>query len=163
MVRRQPGSGGVDFKRWNRRVVLALVLFVPLYLIVRLTEGSLEKLRQLPDLVDRFRNPISWEVPEGGVRYASSFAGEAREGHRFVLVRVRMQARLNIAYPVVPRCFTLVDDRGSHYFPLTQSPLFKARSDSFYLGRDEGFDEELLFEIPLERESRTLLFERYQN
>jgi hypothetical protein len=163
MVRRQFGRGGVDFERWNRRVVLALVLFVPLYLIVRFTGGSLEKLGQLPDLIDRFRNPISWEVPEGGVRYTSSFAGEAREGHRFVLVRVRMQARLNIAYPIVPRCFTLVDDRGSHYFPLTRSPLFKARSDSFHLGRDEGFDEELLFEVPLERDSRNLLFEPHQN
>ena len=159
-MRRHPG--GVDFNRWNRRLVLALVLFVPLYLIVRFTGGSLEKLAQLPDLIERFQNPVSWEVPEGGVRYAPSFAGEPREGHKFVVVRLRLQARLNIAYPIVPRCFILVDDEGSHYNPLTRSPLFETRSDSFHLGRDEGFDGELLFEIPLERQSRTLLFEPHR-
>lgn len=158
---RHPG-GGADLNAWIRRLVLALVLFVPIYLVLRFTGGSLEKMGQLPDLIDRFRNPISWEVPEGGVRYMAAFEGEPGEGNKFVLVRVRMRARLNIAYPIVPRCFTLVDRGDNRYNPLIRSPLFLARSDSFHLGKDDGFDEELLFEVPLESESRTLLFERFQ-
>ena len=155
-------GGGADLNAWIRRGVLALVLFVPIYLVLRFTGGSLEKMGQLPDLIDRFRNPISWEVPEGGVRYMAAFEGEPGKGHKFVLVRVRMRARLNIAYPIVPRCFTLVDQGDNRYNPLIRSPLFLARSDSFHLGKDDEFDEELLFEIPLESESRTLLFERFQ-
>lgn len=158
---RHPG-GGADLNAWIRRLVLASVLLVPIYLVLRFTGGSLEKMGQLPDLIDRFRNPISWEVPEGGVRYMAAFEGEPGEGNKFVLVRVRMRARLNIAYPIVPRCFTLVDQGDNRYNPLIRSPLFLARSDSFHLGKDDEFDEELLFEVPLESESRTLLFERFQ-
>ena len=159
---RHPG-GGPDLNAWIRRAVLAMVLFVPIYLILRFTGGSLEKLGQLPDLIDRFQNPISWEVPEGGVRYMAAFEGDPGEGNKFVLVRVRMKARLNIAYAIVPRCFTLVDQGDNRYKPLIRSPLFLARSDSFHLSKDDGFDEELLFEVPLESESRTLLFERFQD
>ena len=161
-MERHPG-GGADLNAWIRRAVLAMVLFVPIYLILRFTGGSLEKMGQLPDLIDRFQNPITWEVPEGGVRYMAAFEGDPGEGNKFVLVRVRMKARLNIAYPVVPRCFTLVDQGDNRYNPLIRSPLFLARSDSFHLGKDDGFDEELLFEVPLESESRTLLFERFQD
>ena len=69
-------------------------VFVPVYIGIRLTGGSTEKLQQLPDLLDRVKTPVVWEVPEGGVRYMHFFHGEPSEGHKFVLVRVRMEARM---------------------------------------------------------------------
>lgn len=137
-------------------------VFVPVYIGIRLTGGSTEKLQQLPDLLDRVKTPVVWEVPEGGVRYMHFFHGEPSEGHKFVLVRVRMEARMKLGYPIVPRCFRLVDDQDRRHYPLSRSPLFIERSDAFYLDRDDGFEDELLFEISLKREAIRLLFDRYR-
>ena len=137
-------------------------VFVPVYIGIRLTGGSTEKLQQLPDLLDRVKTPVVWEVSEGGVRYMHFFHGEPSEGHKFVLVRVRMEARMKLGYPIVPRCFRLVDDQDRRHYPLSRSPLFIERSDAFYLDRDDGFEDELLFEIPLKREAIRLLFDRYR-
>ena len=137
-------------------------VFVPVYIGIRLTGGSTEKLQQLPDLLDRVKTPVVWEVPEGGVRYMHFFHGEPSEGHKFVLVRVRMEVRMKLGYPIVPRCFRLVDDQDRRHYPLSRSPLFIERSDAFYLDRDDGFEDELLFEISLKREAIRLLFDRYR-
>ncbi|MFH1568289.1 MAG: hypothetical protein ABIL09_09875 [Gemmatimonadota bacterium] len=146
----------------NRLVVGGSALFVLLYAAVRLTGGSAQRLEQLPDLLSRVKTPIVWEVPEDGVKYLQFYHGEPRPEHKFVLVQVRMQARMKIGYPVVPRCFRLVDDEDRRYYPLTHSPLFIHRSDRFYLDRDERLDDELVFEIPAARAADRLLFERYQ-
>lgn len=146
----------------NRLVLGGCALFIPLYLAVRFTGGSVERLELLPDLFSRVKTPIIWEVPEGGVRYLRFFHGEARPDHKFVLVQVRMEARMKIGYPVVPRCFRLVDDAQNQHYPMTDSPLFIRRGDRFYLDRDDVVDDELVFEIPTERSAERLLFERYQ-
>ena len=143
-------------------VLMLSAVFVPVYIGIRLTGGSTEKLQQLPDLLDRVKTPVVWEVPEGGVRYMHFFHGEPSEGHKFVLVRVRMEARMKLGYPIVPRCFRLVDDQDRRHYPLSRSPLFIERSDAFYLDRDDGFEDELLFEISLKREAIRLLFDRYR-
>ena len=148
--------------RWpNGYVVLAVLLLVPLYMVVRVTEGSLEKVRELPELIDRFQNPLVWSVPEGGVRYLHIFDGEPTDGSKFVLVQVQMEARMKIGYEITPASFRLVDDMDKNYLPLARSPLFLTRSASFSLDRGDVIEDELLFEIPLERKSVRLLFDRY--
>ena len=147
--------------RWpSGYVVFAVLLLVPLYMVVRVTEGSLDKVRQLPELLDRFQTPLVWDVPEGGVRYLHIFDGEPTEGNKFVLVQIQMEARMKIGYEITPGCFRLVDDMDENYLPLVRSPLFLNRSTSFGLDRGDAFDDELLFEIPLERKSVRLLFDR---
>jgi len=79
----------------NRAVLAGCALFVPLYIGLRITGGSAERLELLPDLLSRIKTPIVWSVPDGGVRYLRFFHGEPSEGHRFVLVRVHMEARMN--------------------------------------------------------------------
>lgn len=146
----------------NRAVLMGCAVFVPLYIAVRLTGGSAKKLEELPDLLSRVKRPIVWQVPEGGVRYARFFHGPPSGGRKFVLVRVQMEARLKIGYPVVPRCFQLVDGGGVRHYPLSRSPLFIHRGDRFHLDRGDTFDEDLLFEIPEESSAERLTFERYQ-
>lgn len=146
----------------NRLVLGGCALFVPLYLAVRLTGGSAERLEVLPDLFERVKTPIVWEVPEGGVRYLQFYHGDAQPEHKFVLVQVRIEARMKIGYAVVPRCFRLVDDEQRQHYPMTDSPLFVRRGDSFYLDRDDVIDDELVFEIPSDRSAERLLFDRYQ-
>ena len=146
-----------------RRIVLMLAaVFIPVYLAIRLTGGSTEKLRELPELLDRLKRPVVWEVPEGGVKYVRRYQGLPAAGSKFVLVQVHMQARVKIGYPIVPKCFRLVDDRDRRYYAFSRSPLFIQRSDEFYLDRDDTVDGELLFEIPQEREAARLLFDRYR-
>lgn len=126
------------------------------------TGGSVGQLEELPDLLGRLQKPIRWSVPEdGGVRYLRFFHGYPEKGRKFVLVRVRMEARLKIGYPVVPRCFELVTDDGTRYYPMSRSPMFTRLGDRFHLDRDETIDEELLFEIPEEARAERLTFERY--
>jgi hypothetical protein len=149
-------------KTLNRVMLGACVAFVPLYLAIRLTGGSAEKLQLLPDLLSRVKTPIVWEVPSGGVRYLHFFHGDPAAGRKFVLVRLRMEARMKIGYAIVPRCFRLVDDEDTQYYPLSRSPLFIERTEEFFLDRDEVVDGELLFEIPEDRDSNRLLFDRYQ-
>jgi hypothetical protein len=141
---------------------MGCAVLVPLYLAVRLTGGSTAKLEELPDLLDRIKTPIVWDVPEGGVRTAQFFHAPPSEGHKFVLVRVQMEARMKIGYPVVPRCFALVADDGLRYTPKSRSPLFLDRGIEFYLERDETLDADLLFEIPASANAERLTFERYQ-
>ena len=147
----------------NRIVLAGCALFVPLYLAIRLTGGSVEKLDQLPDLLGRIKTPIVWHVPDDGVTYTSFFHGPAEEGSKFVVVRVKMEARMKIGYEIVPKCFRLVDDFDIHHYPRSHSPLFISRGDRFQLDRDDTVDAELLFEIPEQRSAERLLFERYQD
>ena len=69
---------------------------------------------------------------------------------------------MKIGYAVVPQCFRLVDDEGNQYYPLSRSPLFLELTDEFFLDQDDVVNGELLFEIPQERSSSRLLFDRYQ-
>ena len=159
--------GGRDGRRsrlrvLNRIVFMGCAVFIPLYIGIRLTGGSAEKLNELPDLLDRVKTPILWEVPADGLRYLHFHHGEARQDHKFVLVRLRMQARMKIAYPIVPHCFRLLADDGSLHFPLSRSPLFIDKgTNEFYLDRDDSFEGELLFEIPQSLDAERLLFDRY--
>ena len=150
------------YRTLNRVVLMSCAVFVPLYLVIRLTGGSAEKLEKLPDLLERVKNPLVWEVPGDGVRYLQYFKGEPVEGYKFVLVTFRMQARMKIGYPIVTRCFRLVDDTGTMHYPLSRSPVFIERGDEFRLDKDDAFEGELLFEIPAERDAERLLFDRYQ-
>ena len=149
-------------KTLNRMVLAGCALFVPLYAVIRLTGGSAEKLERLPDLLSRVRTPIVWEVPPDGVRYLHFFHGDPEAGRKFVLVQLRLEARMKIGYAVVPRCFRLVDDEDNQYYPLSRSPLFLELTDEFFLDRDDVVNGELLFEIPEERSTSRLLFDRYQ-
>ena len=150
------------YRTLNRVVLMLCAVFVPLYLVIRFTGGSAEKLEKLPDLLERVKNPIVWGVPDDGVRYLHFFKGEPDEGSKFVLVTVRMEARMKIGYPIVRRCFRLVDSADILHYPLSRSPLFIERGDEFRLDRDGAFEGELLFEIPSGRDSKRLLFGRYQ-
>ena len=145
-----------------RRITLVLcAVFLPLYLVMRLTGGSTEKLNELPDVLDRWQKPVEWEVPEKGVRYLYFFHGDPSPGHKFVLVQVKMEARAKLGYPIVPRCFRLVDDTDVRHYPLSRSPLFIERGESFRLDQGDRFDEDLLFEVPTDRGAVRLLFDRY--
>ena len=150
------------YRTLNRIVLMSCALLVPLYLAIRFTGGSTEKLQQLPDLLERVKHPLVWEVPEDGVRYLHYFKGEPEEGNKFVLVTFRMQARMKIGYAIVPRCFRLADSAGILHYPLSRSPLFIERGDEFRLDRDDDFEGDLLFEIPRGRDAVRLLFDRYQ-
>lgn len=147
----------------NRMVLLGCAVFVPLYLAIRLTGGSVEKLDQLPDLLGRIKTPLVWHVPDDGVSYTNFFHGPAASESKFVIVRVRMEARIKIGYAIVPKCFRLVDDEGLRHYPLSRSPIFIKHGDSFQLDRDDSLEAELLFEIPKQRNAERLLFDRYQD
>ncbi len=138
-------------------------LFVPLYLVIRLTGGSAEKLDQLPDLLGRIKTPLVWNVPEDGVSYTNFFHGPASPDSKYVIVRVQMEARMKIGYPIVPKCFRLVDDEGLRHYPLSRSPLFIKHGDRFQMDRDDSLEDELLFEIPKTSNAERLLFDRYQD
>ena len=140
---------------------MLVAVFLPLYIGIRLTGGSAEKLQDLPDLLSRVKTPLIWAVPEGGVRYLHFHHGEPSDDHKFVLVKVEMEARMKLGYPVVPRCFRLVDDENTRYYPLSRSPLFIQQSNRFYQDRDDKLAGELLFEIPQAREAERLLIDRY--
>lgn len=151
------------YTRTLRRTVVPLsLLAVPVYLFVRFAGGSGEKLDKLPDLIDRIQQPIVWEVPADGVRYESFFHGHPDPGSKFVVIEVQMEARIKIGFPVVPKCFRVVDDRNVRHFPLLRSPLFVQYGDSIMLDEGSMLIGELLFEIPDERKATNLLFDRYQ-
>ncbi len=146
----------------NRVVLLCSAVFLPLYLAIRLTGGSTQKLEELPDLLSRIKTPVVWQVPEDGVRYEVFFHGYPEVGHKFVVVRVQMEARMKIGYVVEPKCFRLVDDTGTRHYPRSHSPMFIHLGDRFQLDRGDTLDEELLFEIPKGASADRLTFERYQ-
>lgn len=159
-----PGKERFDarMRMLNRIVLGGTFLFMVVYLFVRFTGGSSAKLQDLPDLISRLKTPVVCQVPEDGVKYLNFFQGKPEEGHKFVLVQLRMEARMKIAFPVVPRCFRLVDDQNTRYFPFSHSPLFIEYSNVIQLDEGTVLEGELLFEIPSERKSVNLLFERYQ-
>jgi|TARA_B100001964_G_C14027457_1_gene506722 hypothetical protein len=146
----------------NRVVLMCCALFLPLYLAIRLTGGSAQKLEELPELLSRIKTPIVWQVPEDGVRYERFFHGYPEEGNKYVVVRVQMEARMQIGYEIVPQCFQLADDTGVYHYPKSHSPMFIHLGGSFQLDQDDTLDEELLFEIPESASSERLTFERYQ-
>lgn len=146
----------------NRGVLMLCAVFLPVYLAIRLTGGSAEKLDLLPDLLSRIKTPIEWSVPDDGVRYLHYFAGEPGQGNKFVVVGFHMEARMKIGYPIVPRCFRLQDSADTLHYPFSRSPVFIDRGDEFYLDQNDSLRGELLFEIPRHRDADRLLFERYQ-
>ena len=150
------------FRTLNRVVLMSCAVFLPLYLAIRFTGGSAEKLELLPDLLERVKHPIVWEVPPDGVRHLHYFKGEPDEGNKFVLVTVRMEARMKIGYAIVPRCFRLLDSAGTLHYPLSRSPVFVQHGDEFRLDRGDSFEGELLFETPRDLDSVRLLYDRYQ-
>ena len=148
--------------RWlNRIILLGSALAIPLYFAHKFTDGSFGQLEELPDLFDRIKTPYVMEVD--AVRYLNYYTGLPQEGHKYVLVSLSMHARMKIGYPIVRRCFRLMDSDSTLYYPLSHSPLFIDKgTDEFRLDRDDSFDGELLFEIPSERSAERILFERYQ-
>ena len=148
--------------RWlNRVVLLGSALAVPIYFAYQFNTGSYGKLEELPDLFDRIKTPYVLEVDE--VRHLHYFKGLPQEGEKFVLVTLRMNARMKIGYPIVSRCFRLKDSENEFHYPLTHSPLFiDLGASEFHLDRDDSVQGELLFSIPSDRSAERLLFERYQ-
>tara|TARA_Y100000588_G_C14261238_1_gene927711 strand:- start:2841 stop:3350 length:510 start_codon:yes stop_codon:yes gene_type:complete len=154
-------------RRINRIVLVGALLLVPAYIIyqaVRLTGGLAgnveESIVELPDLVSRIQEPVVWEVDK--VTNFHFFHAPPDSGNKFVLVDLRMQARLKLGYEIIPKCFQLIDNRDIHYYPLSRSPLFIERGVSFKLDKDESLGGGLLFEIPRAHKSVRLIFDRYQ-
>ena len=151
-----------NLRALNRVVFIGVIAFVPLYLGIKLTGGSAEKLSHLPDLLDRVRAPIRLQVPDDGVRYLNFYHGDASSDHKFVLVTVALEARMKVGYAVVPKCFRLLADDGTLHFSKSRSPLFiEAGGAEIRLDRDDALIGELLFEIPANLSVERLLFDRY--
>ena len=146
----------------NRVVLGGVALFLPIYIGVKVTSGSANKLENITDVFAQINNQVTLTVPPDGVRYMHFFHGPPDEGSKFVLVDINMQANLKFAWSVVPRCFQLVDDEGRRYYPLERSPFFIEHSNKFKMDRDQVFAGRLLFEIPTERKHVSLLFDRYK-
>ena len=145
----------------NRVVLGGVTLFVPIYIGVRLTGGSADKLENLTNLFANINNQVALTVPPDGVRYMHFFHGSPDEGHKFVLIDVRLQVNLQLAWAIVPKCFRLVDDGGRRYYPLSRSPFFIDHTDELQGTKGEVYEGQLLFEIPSERKHESLLFDRY--
>ena len=148
--------------RLNRYILGLIVVFIPLYILLKFTQNESIRVKSISDVIERIKEPVVWSVPEKGVRYTSYFKGVPDEGNKFVLIDVEIKAMMKIGFPVVPRCFRLVDDTRTRYYPRTHSPFFIAYGDSFYMEQDATFNSTLLFEIPLDRKANNLLFDRYQ-
>ena len=146
----------------NRVVLGGVAVFLPIYIGVRLTGGSADKLKNITNIFANINNQVSLMVPPDGVRDMHFFHGPPDAGHKFVLIDMSLQAHLKLAWPVVPRCFQLVDDEGRRYYPLSRSPFFIEHSDEFTMVRDDVYEGQLLFEMPLERKHVSLLFDRYR-
>ncbi len=145
----------------NRVVLGGVTLFVPIYIGVSLTGGSVDKLENLTNLFANINNQVALTVPVDGVRYMHFFHGPPDEGHKFVLIDVRLQVNLQLAWSIVPRCFQLVDDLGRRYYPLSRSPFFIAHTNEFKGTKGTVYEGQLLFEIPSDRKHESLLFDRY--
>ena len=145
----------------NRLALGGVTLFVPIYIGVSLTGGSADKLENLTNLFVNINNQVALTVPVDGVRYMHFFHGPPDEGHKFVLIDVRLQVNLQLAWVIVPKCFQLVDDGGRRYYPLSRSPFFIAHTDQLKGTKGEVYEGQLLFEIPSERKHESLLFDRY--
>ena len=147
----------------NRVILGGVTLFVPIYIGVSLTGESADKLENLTDLFANINNQVALTVPPDGVRYMYFFHGAPDEGHKFVLINVRLQVNLQLAWAIVPRCFQLVDDRGRRYYPRSRSPFFITHSTELKGARGAVYEGDLLFEIPAERTHDSLLFDRYND
>ncbi|MEW6749816.1 MAG: hypothetical protein AB1505_02415 [Candidatus Latescibacterota bacterium] len=163
MLSRTPGRGRYErsMVALNRLVLAGSLLYVVGWLFFHLTGGSAARLQDLPDALDRLKRPLVWEVPQDGVRYGRYYQGMPDPGSKFVFVRVRMEARTKIGFPIVSRCFRLVDEQGVRYYPLPNSPIFLEQTDQRYLDRGDVYEGELVFQTPAERRSSNLLFDRY--
>lgn len=151
-----------NMRMLNRLILGGVAVFVPLYLLVRFTGGEAKKIENIGQVLSRIKEPIVWSVPEKGMQYLTYFQGAPDKGNKFVLIDVQIKARMRIGFPVVPRCFRLVDDLNIRHYPRSHSPFFIAHSDSFYMDSDEEFFGRLLFEIPANRKAENLLFDRYK-
>ena len=150
-------------RRANRYIFGLIVIFIPLYVLIKFTQNESIRVKSISNIIERIKEPIIWNVPEKGVRYSSYFKGMPEEGNKFVLIDIDIKALMKIGFPVVPRCFRLVDNKKVRYYPRTHSPFFIAHGDSFYMEQDRSFNGTLLFEIPVNRKANNLLFDRYQN
>lgn len=151
-----------NMRMLNRLILGGVAVFVPLYLLVRFTGGEAKKIENIGQVLSRIKEPIVWSVPEKGMQYLTYFQGAPDKGNKFVLIDVQIKARMRIGFPVVPRCFRLVDNLNIRHYPRSHSPFFIAHSDSFYMDSDEEFFGRLLFEIPANRKAENLLFDRYK-
>ena len=151
-----------NMRMLNRLILGGVAVFVPLYLIVRFTGGEAKKIENISQVFSRIKEPIICSVPKKGVQYLTYFQGVPDTGNKFVLIDVQIEARMRIGFPIVPRCFRLVDDLNIRHYPRSHSPFFIAYSDSFYMDSDEKFSGKLLFEIPANRKAENLLFDRYR-
>ena len=146
----------------NRVVLGSAVLFLPVYIGVTLTSESADKLENITNVFANINNQVSLTVPADGVRYMHFFHGPPEEGHKFVVIDIVLQANLLLAWPVVPRCFQLVDDAGRRYYSLSRSPFFIAYGDELAMEQSRAYEGQLLFEMPTDRKHVNLLFDRYQ-
>ena len=159
---KKPNSLDLSLRRFNRYLLGVVVAFIPIYILSKFASDESLRIKSIGEVIERIKDPIVWSVPRNGVRYASYFKGVPDEGNKFVLVDIKMKAMMKIGFPVVPRCFRLVDDTKTRYYPKTHSPFFIAFSDSFYMDQDATFDGTLLFEIPIHRKASNLLFDRFK-
>ena len=149
-------------RMFNRFVLGGVTLFVPIYIGVSLTGGSADKLENLDQPVRQHQQPSCPDGTRGrGGAYMHFFHGSPDEGHKFVLIDVRLQVNLQLAWVIVPKCFQLVDDGGRRYYPLSRSPFFITYTDQLKGTKGEVYEGQLLFEIPSERKHESLLFDRY--
>ena len=146
----------------NRVVLGGAALFLPIYIGVTLTGESADKLENITNIFANINNQVSLTVPADGVRYMHFFHGPPEEGHKFVVIDIALQAHLLLAWPVVPRCFQLVDDAGVRYYPLSRSPFFIAHGVELAMEQKRVYEGQLLFEMSAERKHVNLLFDRYQ-
>ena len=161
-VRKRKEQLNKRMRMLNRVVLGGVALFLPIYIGVKLTSGSADKIENISDVIAQINNQITLTVPQDGVQYMYFIHGPPDEDHKCVLVDVNMKANLKLAWSVVPRCFQLVDDNGRRYYPLARSPFFIEYSDAFKVEKDQVFTGQLLFEIPTERKHVSLLFDRYK-
>ncbi len=74
----------------NRVVLGGVTVFLPIYIGVKLTGGSADKIENITNVFAQINNQVSLTVPPDGVRYMHFFHGSPDEGHKFVLVDVSL-------------------------------------------------------------------------
>ena len=111
-----------NMRMLNRLILGSVAVFVPLYLIVRFTGGEAKKIENIGQVLSRIKEPIVWSVPEKGVQYLTYFQGAPDRAINCSNRRPNKSAYAD-RFPVVPRCFRLIDDLNIRHYP---------RSHSFY-------------------------------
>ena len=79
-------------------------------------------------------------------------------GYKRVTIYLRIRCQRNLPFPVVPKCFTLVDSLGQGYQPLAASALFVEKGEEFWLQEGEVLKSSLFFEIPKDARPYRLRF-----